>query len=180
MPQPPAGARDIAATTGSPANRWRESVIHQVSPRGFADGKGDGMGDLPVVRSRLSYLKELGVDALWLNPFYASPQADAGYDIADHRAVEPTLGTLLDAEELIRHAHGPALRIIVDLVPSHSCDQHEWFLRAPEEGTGSALRERHHFHPGARCRRRRRMDRRVCGRPRLPPPGLRLYDEHHR
>ncbi|MEE1768144.1 alpha-amylase family glycosyl hydrolase [Streptomyces sp. JV185] len=148
MPQPPASAHDIAATAGSPANWWREAVIYQVYPRSFADGNGDGMGDLPGVRSRPSYLKEFGVDALWLNPFYASPQADAGYDIADHRAVEPTLGTLLDAEALIRDAHGLGLRIVVDLVPNHSSDRHEWFLRALEEGPGSALRERYHFHPG--------------------------------
>lgn len=98
MPQHPAGAHDTAAPAGSPAILWRQAVIHRLYPRSFADGNSDGMGDLPGVRSRLSHLKELGVDALWLNPFYASPQTDVGYDIADHRAVQPTLGTLLDAD----------------------------------------------------------------------------------
>ncbi|KND36194.1 glycoside hydrolase family 13 protein [Streptomyces acidiscabies] len=127
---------------------WREAVIYQVYPRSFADGNGDGMGDLAGVRTRLPYLRELGVDAVWLSPFYASPQADAGYDVADYRAVDPMFGTLLDADALIRDAHGLGLRVIVDLVPNHSSDQHEWFKRAVEEGPGSPLRERYHFRPG--------------------------------
>ncbi|GAA3495824.1 hypothetical protein GCM10019016_029250 [Streptomyces prasinosporus] len=87
------------------------------------------------------------MDAVWLSPFYASPQADAGYDVADYRAVDPMFGTLLDADALIRDAHGLGLRIIVDLVPNHSSDQHEWFKRALAEGPGSPLRERYHFRP---------------------------------
>lgn len=117
-------------------------------PRSFADANGDGMGDLPGVRSRLPYLRDLGVDAVWLSPFYASPQADAGYDVADYRAVDPMFGTLLDADALIRDAHELGLRIIVDLVPNHSSDQHEWFQRALREGPASPLRERYHFRPG--------------------------------
>jgi len=127
---------------------WRDAVIYQVYPRSFADSNGDGMGDLAGVRSRLPYLRALGVDAVWLSPFYASPQADAGYDVADYRAVDPMFGSLLDADALIREAHGLGLRIIVDLVPNHSSDQHEWFKRALAEGPGSPLRERYHFHPG--------------------------------
>ncbi len=127
---------------------WRDAVIYQVYPRSFADSNGDGMGDLEGVRSRLPYLRDLGVDAVWLSPFYASPQADAGYDVADYRAVDPMFGTLLDADALIRYAHGLNLRIIVDLVPNHSSDQHEWFKRAVAEGPGSPLRDRYHFHPG--------------------------------
>lgn len=116
---------------------WRDAVIYQVYPRSFADSNGDGMGDLEGVRSRLTYLRDLGVDAVWLSPFYASPQADAGYDVADYRAVDPMFGNLLDADALIRDAHELALRIIVDLVPNHSSDQHEWFKRALREGPGS-------------------------------------------
>ncbi|MCX5382817.1 glycoside hydrolase family 13 protein [Streptomyces sp. NBC_00083] len=127
---------------------WRDAVIYQVYPRSFADGNGDGMGDLDGVRSRLPYLRDLGVDAVWLSPFYASPQADAGYDVADYRAIDPMFGTLLDADALIRDAHELGLRVITDLVPNHSSDQHEWFRRAIEEGPGSPLRARYHFRPG--------------------------------
>ncbi|WP_035851603.1 glycoside hydrolase family 13 protein [Kitasatospora azatica] len=146
-------SRPVLATaetqaTGEPRGWWRDAVIYQVYPRSFADANGDGMGDLPGIRSRLPYLRELGVDAVWLSPFYASPQADAGYDVADYRAVDPMFGSLLDADALIRDAHALGLRIIVDLVPNHSSDQHEWFQRALREGPGSPLRSRYHFRPG--------------------------------
>ena len=127
---------------------WRDAVIYQVYPRSFADGNGDGMGDLAGVRARLPYLARLGVDAVWLSPFYASPQADAGYDVADYRAIDPVFGDLHDADALIRDAHDLGLRIIVDLVPNHSSDRHEWFQRALREGPGSPLRDRYHFRPG--------------------------------
>jgi alpha-glucosidase len=136
------------ATVASRRDWWRDAVIYQVYPRSFADSNGDGMGDLEGIRARLPYLRDLGVDAVWLSPFYASPQADAGYDVADYRAVDPMFGNLLDADALIRDAHDLGLRIIVDLVPNHSSDQHEWFKRAVAEGPGSPLRERYHFRPG--------------------------------
>ncbi|WP_374203251.1 glycoside hydrolase family 13 protein [Streptomyces sp. ST2-7A] len=145
----PAGAHAEAMTvTDDRADWWRGAVIYQVYPRSFADGNGDGMGDLPGVRARLPYLAELGVDAVWLSPFYASPQADAGYDVADYRAIDPMFGGLHDADALIRDAHELGLRVIVDLVPNHSSDHHEWFKRALREGPGSPLRERYHFRPG--------------------------------
>ncbi|GAB7033923.1 glycoside hydrolase family 13 protein [Streptomyces sp. NPDC021749] len=127
---------------------WRDAVIYQVYPRSFADGNGDGMGDLAGIRGRLPYLRELGVDAVWLSPFYASPQADAGYDVADYRAIDPMFGTLADAEAVIRDAHDLGLRIIVDIVPNHCSDQHVWFRRALAEGPGSTARERFHFRKG--------------------------------
>lgn len=139
------------ASTSAKAQRsdwWRDAVIYQVYPRSFADSNGDGMGDLEGIRTRLPYLRDLGVDAVWLSPFYASPQADAGYDVADYREVDPMFGNLLDADALIRDARGLGLRIIVDLVPNHSSDQHEWFKRAVAEGPGSPLRDRYHFRPG--------------------------------
>ncbi|MEU3779042.1 glycoside hydrolase family 13 protein [Streptomyces sp900129855] len=136
------------ATVAKRRDWWRDAVIYQVYPRSFADSDGDGMGDLEGVRSRLAYLQGLGVDAVWLSPFYASPQADAGYDVADYREVDPMFGNLLDADALIRDAHDLGLRIIVDLVPNHSSDQHEWFRRAVAEGPGSPLRDRYHFRPG--------------------------------
>ncbi|MGB8942038.1 MAG: glycoside hydrolase family 13 protein [Streptomyces sp.] len=127
---------------------WRDAVIYQVYPRSFADGNGDGMGDLPGITARLPHLQRLGVDAVWLSPFYASPQADAGYDVADYRAVDPMFGTLPDADDLVREAHALGLRVLVDVVPNHCSDQHEWFQRALREGPGSPLRERFHFRPG--------------------------------
>ncbi len=144
-------APSTGTSTDAPGHRtgwWQDAVIYQVYPRSFADGNGDGMGDLAGVTARLPYLRDLGVDAVWLSPFYASPQADAGYDVADYRAIDPMFGTLLDADALIREAHALGLRIIVDLVPNHSSDQHEWFKRALAEGPGSALRDRYHFRPG--------------------------------
>ncbi|MET9483582.1 glycoside hydrolase family 13 protein [Streptomyces sp. NPDC006638] len=127
---------------------WRDAVIYQVYPRSFADANGDAMGDLDGVRRRLPYLRDLGVDAVWLSPFYASPQADAGYDVADYRAIDPMFGTLRDADALITDAHDLGLRIIVDVVPNHSSVAHDWFRRALREGPGSALRARYHFRPG--------------------------------
>ncbi|MFJ3923874.1 glycoside hydrolase family 13 protein [Streptomyces sp. NPDC090022] len=142
-------AETSSAPTGTqPGGWWRDAVIYQVYPRSFADSNGDGMGDLEGIRSRLPYLKELGVDAVWLSPFYASPQADAGYDVADYRAIDPMFGTLHDADAVIREAHALGLRIIVDLVPNHCSDQHEWFKQALREGPGTPLRERFHFRPG--------------------------------
>ncbi|MFJ8822525.1 glycoside hydrolase family 13 protein [Streptomyces sp. NPDC102467] len=138
----------FATTTRETTDWWRDAVIYQVYPRSFADSDGDGTGDLAGVRRRLPYLRDLGVDAVWLSPFYASPQADGGYDVADYRAVDPMYGTLLDADGVIRDAHGLGLRVIVDLVPNHSSDQHEWFKRAVAEGPGSPLRDRYHFRPG--------------------------------
>ncbi|MBB1242992.1 glycoside hydrolase family 13 protein [Streptomyces durbertensis] len=143
----PANRADAPTRRRSPG-WWRDAVIYQVYPRSFADGNGDGMGDLPGIRRRLPYLAELGVDAVWLSPFYASPQADAGYDVSDYRAIDPMFGDLHDADALIREAHDLGLKIIVDLVPNHSSDQHEWFQQALREGPGSPLRDRYHFLPG--------------------------------
>ncbi|MEY9836214.1 glycoside hydrolase family 13 protein [Streptacidiphilus sp. EB103A] len=146
--QHPATPTVAAADSGRRPGWWRDAVIYQVYPRSFADADGDGMGDLEGVRSRLPYLRDLGVDAVWLSPFYASPQADAGYDVSDYRVVDPMFGDLADAERLIGDAHGLGLRVIVDIVPNHASDQHSWFRQALREGLGSPLRERFHFRPG--------------------------------
>ncbi|WP_030441123.1 glycoside hydrolase family 13 protein [Actinoplanes subtropicus] len=127
---------------------WRDAVIYQIYPRSFADANGDGIGDLPGIRSRLPYLRDLGVDAVWLSPFYLSPQADAGYDVADYRTVDPIFGSLDDARGLVADAHDLGLRVLVDLVPNHSSDQHAWFRQALAEGPGSPLRARYHFRDG--------------------------------
>ncbi len=115
---------------GEATRWWRDAVIYQVYVRSFADSDGDGVGDLPGIRSRLPYLVYLGVDALWLTPFYVSPMADFGYDVADYRDVDPLFGTLADARDLIADAHGHGLRIIVDVVPNHTSDKHAWFQAA--------------------------------------------------
>ncbi len=106
---------------------WRSAVVLQIYPRSFADTTGDGVGDLPGVTARLGHLTELGVDALWLSPFYRSPMADFGYDVSDHMDVDPTFGTLADADALIARAHAVGLRVIFDWVPNHTSDRHPWF-----------------------------------------------------
>jgi len=123
-------------------------VIYQVYPRSFADGSGDGIGDLPGITARLDHLVSLGVDAIWLSPFYRSPQADAGYDVADYRDVDPLFGTLADFDALLERAHGLGLRVIVDLVPNHTSDEHAWFQAALAAGPGSPERARYLFRPG--------------------------------
>ncbi|MFK4145025.1 alpha-amylase family glycosyl hydrolase [Streptomyces sp. NPDC004065] len=127
---------------------WRSAVIYQVYVRSFADGDGDGTGDLAGVRSRLPYLARLGVDALWFNPWYLSPMKDGGYDVADYRAVDPAFGTLAEAEKLIAEARELGIRTIVDIVPNHVSDQHPWFRAARAAGPGSPERELFHFRPG--------------------------------
>ena len=127
---------------------WRTAAIYQVYVRSFADSDGDGIGDLGGIRSRLPYLRDLGVDAVWITPFYPSPMADGGYDVADYRDIEPLFGTIADAEALVREAHDLGLRIIVDIVPNHSSDQHEWFQDALAAGPGSPERARYIFRKG--------------------------------
>jgi alpha-glucosidase len=129
---------------------WRSAAIYQLYVRSFADASGDGVGDLAGVRSRLAYLAELGVDAIWFNPWYPSPMSDAGYDISDYRGIEPVFGTLADADTLISEAHALGIRIIIDVVPNHASDQHPWFTAALAAGPGSAERDRFWFRPG-RC-----------------------------
>jgi alpha-glucosidase len=127
---------------------WRSAVIYQIYPRSFADGNGDGTGDLAGVRSRLGYLRDLGVDAIWYTPWYASPLADGGYDVRDYRRIDPAFGTLGDAEALIAEARELGIRTVVDVVPNHVSAEHEWFRAALAAGPGSPERERFWFHDG--------------------------------
>ena len=127
---------------------WRDAVIYQIYPRSFADADGDGIGDLPGITAHLDHVAALGADAVWLSPFYVSPQADAGYDVADYRDVDPMFGTLADADALLDRARTLGLKVIVDLVPNHTSDQHAWFQEALAAGPGSPLRHRYVFRPG--------------------------------
>jgi alpha-glucosidase len=131
-----------------PGRWWQNAVFYQVYPRSFADGNGDGTGDLIGIRERLPYLKRLGVDALWLSPFYRSPMADGGYDVADPCDVDPLFGTLADFDALLGDAHALDIRITVDLVPNHFSSQHPWFTAALAAGAGSPERARFIFRPG--------------------------------
>ena len=127
---------------------WRTAVIYQIYPRSFADANGDGIGDLPGITSRLDALQDLGVDAIWLSPFMPSPQKDAGYDVSDYRGVDALFGTLDDFDAMLAAAHARSIRVIVDLVPNHSSDQHRWFQEALTAAPGSPERARYIFRDG--------------------------------
>jgi alpha-glucosidase len=127
---------------------WRSAAIYQVYIRSFADGNGDGIGDLAGVRAKLPYLRDLGIDAIWFTPWYPSPMADGGYDVADYRDIDPMFGTLAEAEQLIDEAAALDIRVIVDIVPNHCSDRHRWFQDAVAAGPGSPERARFWFRPG--------------------------------
>jgi alpha-glucosidase len=127
---------------------WRQAVVYQIYVRSFADGSGDGTGDIAGIRSRLDYLQRLGVDAVWVNPWYESPMRDGGYDVADYRRIHPPFGTTEDAERLIAEAREHGIRVIVDLVPNHTSSDHRWFRDAVAAGPGSPERARYHFLDG--------------------------------
>lgn len=127
---------------------WRTAAIYQVYVRSFADGDGDGVGDVAGLRARLPYLRDLGVDAVWLNPWYVSPMADGGYDVADFRDIDPVLGTLEEGRAFIEEAHAHGIRVVLDIVPNHVSDRHEWFQRALAAGPGAPERELFLFRDG--------------------------------
>jgi alpha-glucosidase len=127
---------------------WEDAVVYEVYPRSFADADGDGVGDLPGLRSRLGYLADLGVDAVWLTPFYPSPLADGGYDVSDYRAVDPRLGTMADFDGLVKDAAAYQIRVIVDLVPNHCSSAHPLFRAALAAAPGSPERARCVFRGG--------------------------------
>ncbi|MDR0488760.1 MAG: glycoside hydrolase family 13 protein [Propionibacteriaceae bacterium] len=139
---------EVTPTTRWEADWWRSGVVYQIYPRSFADGNSDGVGDIAGITSRLPYLHKLGVDAVWLNPWYLSPLADGGYDVADYRQIDPRFGSLQDAEDLIKKAADMGIRVIVDIVPNHVSDQHPWFKAALASEPGSEERSRFWFHDG--------------------------------
>jgi alpha-glucosidase len=131
-----------------PAIWWRGAAIYELYVQSFADGDGDGIGDLAGVRSRLPYLAALGIDAIWFSPWYPSPRSDAGYDVADYRSIDPAFGTLADADALIAEGHALGIKTIIDIVPNHCSDQHRWFQAALAAAPGSPERARFWFRPG--------------------------------
>src|SRR5918998_5772025 len=116
---------------------WQGGIIYQIYPRSFMDSSGDGVGDLPGIVQRLDYLAWLGVDAIWISPFYPSPMADFGYDVSDHTAVHPMFGTLADFDRLVAAAHGLGLELIVDFVPNHVSSEHPWFRESRASRTNA-------------------------------------------
>ncbi len=129
-------------------NWWRQASVYQIYPRSFADSNGDGIGNLKGITAKVPYLKALGVDAVWLSPFYPSALADGGYDVDDYRNVDPKIGTLEDFDAMSAALHGAGIKLIVDIVPNHSSDRHEWFKEALASPKGSAARERYIFRDG--------------------------------
>lgn len=147
-----ADARDTEPLNRNPGagttDWWRSAVVYQIYPRSFADHNGDGTGDIRGMIDRLPYLAELGVDAVWVSPWYPSPLADGGYDVADYRAIHPDFGTLADADDFVARAHELGLRVFIDLVPNHCSDEHPWFRAALAAGPGSPERELFWFRDG--------------------------------
>jgi len=136
------------ASTRPAADWWRSAVVYQVYPRSFADADGDGTGDVNGIRARLPYLAELGIDAIWISPWYPSPLLDGGYDVSDYRDINPEFGTLADADALITEAHALGMRILIDLVPNHCSWEHPAFKAALEAGKGSPERDLFWFRDG--------------------------------
>ncbi len=127
---------------------WRDAVMYEVYLRSFCDGNGDGIGDLAGVRSKLPYLRDLGVDGIWITPWYPSPMKDGGYDVSNYIDIDPLFGTLDDARQLLDEAHEAGLKVIVDFVANHTSDEHPWFQSALRSARGSAERDRYHFRDG--------------------------------
>lgn len=129
-------------------NWWRQAVVYQIYPRTFNDSDGNGFGDLKGVTEKVGYLSELGIDAVWLSPFYPSKLYDGGYDVDDYRNVDPRIGTLNDFDLMVKALHAENIKVIVDIVPNHSSIHHEWFVEALNSPKGSAARDRYIFMDG--------------------------------
>lgn len=138
-----------SAATTTDETWWRQASVYQIYPRSFADANGDGIGDLRGVTERVPYLASLGIEAVWLSPFYPSALADGGYDVDDYRDVDPKLGTLDDFDAMVEALHGAGIRVIVDIVPNHTSDRHEWFREALASPKGSPARDRYVFRDGS-------------------------------
>ncbi|GGO84578.1 glycosidase [Nocardioides phosphati] len=144
----PDAASHPAALPSTDADWWRQAAVYQIYPRSFADANGDGIGDLAGITSRVPYLAALGIDAVWLSPFYPSALADGGYDVDDYRDVDPRIGTLEEFDAMTAALHAAGIKVIVDVVPNHSSDRHVWFQEALASPRGSAARNRYIFRDG--------------------------------
>jgi len=142
-------ASEIEHSSTLDSDWWRQAVVYQIYPRSFFDTDGDGLGDIKGITQKVSYLKDLGIDAVWLSPFYPSPLADGGYDVANYTDVDPRLGSLADFDELISELHKVGIRVFVDIVPNHSSSEHPWFKQALASQPGSPERSRYHFYDGS-------------------------------
>jgi alpha-glucosidase len=138
----------MTTSSDAPESWARNAVVYQVYPRSFVDSNGDGLGDIAGITGKVDYLRDLGVDAVWLSPFYPSALADGGYDVDDYRDVDPRLGTLADLDALIAALHGRGMKLVVDIVPNHTSNRHRWFRAALESAPGSAERARYIFRDG--------------------------------
>ncbi|WP_254678585.1 glycoside hydrolase family 13 protein [Arthrobacter sp. 24S4-2] len=139
---------DVSYSVDTDASWWRQASVYQIYPRSFSDSNGDGLGDVRGITAKVPYLKALGIDAVWVSPFYPSALADGGYDVDNYRNVDPRLGTLADFDELAAALQTAGIRIVVDIVPNHSSDRHEWFQEALAAPKGSAARQRYIFRDG--------------------------------
>jgi alpha-glucosidase len=138
----------VPVTPASDADWWRQAAVYQFYPRSFSDSNGDGLGDLKGITAKVPYLKSLGIDAVWLSPFYPSALADGGYDVDNYRDVDPRLGTLEDFDQMIATLHAAGIKVIVDIVPNHTSNRHEWFQEALASPKGSPARARYIFRDG--------------------------------
>lgn len=148
MPTTATSAPPSTSSLAVDANWWRQAAVYQIYPRSFSDSNGDGLGDIKGITAKVPYLQQLGIDAVWLSPFYPSALADGGYDVDDYRNVDPKLGTLADFDEMSAALHAAGIKLIADIVPNHSSDRHEWFREALASPRGSAARERYIFRDG--------------------------------
>ena len=147
-PHSTTGTADLPTEFRVDPDWWRQAVVYQIYPRSFADADGNGIGDLKGITSRVPYLRELGIDAVWLSPFYPSALADGGYDVDDYRDVDPKIGTLDDFDTMVEALRGAGIKLIVDIVPNHTSDRHEWFREALASPPHSPARDRYIFRDG--------------------------------
>ena len=141
--------RDHRPSAPAPVRQWwKDAVVYQIYPRSFADSDGNGIGDLAGIISRVPYLAALGVDAVWLSPFYPSALADGGYDVDDYRDVAPEIGTLADFDRMVTALHAAGIKVMVDIVPNHSSNRHPWFRAALAGGPDAPERALYHVRPG--------------------------------